>query len=83
MQTMTSSDIEAIERATIAAVSPEAFEELEGWILPFDSGTVSRARSAVPLHHRPADASMVGRIEARLPDTWPASDVPAGKRAVL
>jgi ribosomal protein S18 acetylase RimI-like enzyme len=65
MQTMTSSDIETIERATIAAVSPEAFEEFEGWILPFDSGTVSRARSAVPLHHRPADASMVGRIEAR------------------
>lgn len=62
---MTSSDIETIERATIAAVSPEAFEEFEGWILPFDSGTVSRARSAVPLRHRPADASMVGQIEAR------------------
>ncbi len=64
-ETMTSSDIENIERATIAAVSPEALEELEGWLLPFDKGTVGRARSAVPLQHTATDDAVIGRIEAR------------------
>lgn len=62
---MTSSDIESIERATLAAVSPEAVEEFQGWLLPFDSGTVSRAHSAVPLRHAPAGEGMVEQIEAR------------------
>ena len=30
--------VEAIERATVAAVSPLAVEELDGWLLPFDDG---------------------------------------------
>ncbi len=62
---MTSSDIETIERATIAAVSPEIVEEFDGWLLPFDSGTVGRARSAVPLRHEPVELAIVDRIEAR------------------
>lgn len=62
---MTSSDIESIECATLAAVSPEAVEEFQGWLLPFDSGTVSRAHSAVPLRHAPAGEGMVEQIEAR------------------
>lgn len=62
---MTSSDIESIERATLAAVSPEAVEEFQGWLLPFDSGTVSRAHSAVPLRHVPADEGLVDQVEAR------------------
>ena len=62
---MTSSDIESIERATLAAVSPEAVEEFQGWLLPFDSGTVSRAHSAVPLRHMPADERLVDQVEAR------------------
>jgi hypothetical protein len=62
---MTSSDIESIERATLAAVSPEAVEEFQGWLLPFDGGTVSRAHSAVPLRHVRFDAGMVDQIEAR------------------
>jgi ribosomal protein S18 acetylase RimI-like enzyme len=62
---MTSSDIESIERATLAAVSPEAVEEFEGWLLPYDGGTVSRAHSAVPLCHAPASVGMVDQIEAR------------------
>ncbi|SFU46590.1 Ribosomal protein S18 acetylase RimI [Polaromonas sp. YR568] len=62
---MTPSDIETIERATVAAVSPEAVEEFQGWLLPFDSGTVSRARSAVPLRHGPVENAMVDQIEAR------------------
>jgi hypothetical protein len=40
-------DIEAIERATLAAVSPRRLEELPGWLLAFDEGTIGRARSAV------------------------------------
>lgn len=62
---MISSDVETIERATVAAVSPEALEELDGWLLPFDRGTVSRAKSAVPLRHTIVDESVLGRIEAR------------------
>lgn len=58
-------DIEAIERATIAAVSPEASEELDGWLLPFDGGTVKRAKSAVPLHRSAVDPATLDRIEDR------------------
>ena len=58
-------DIEGIERATIAAVSPEVTEELDGWLLPFDGGTVRRASSAVPMHHGPVDIATLDRIEDR------------------
>ena len=47
--------IEAIERATLAAVAPQDVDEIPGWLLPFDAGTVGRAHSAVPLRH---DASI-------------------------
>jgi ribosomal protein S18 acetylase RimI-like enzyme len=63
--TLIPSDIEAIERATVAAVSPEAVEELEGWLLSFDTGAVGRAKSAVPLRHAASDATAVQEIEAR------------------
>jgi N-acetylglutamate synthase len=62
---MTPADIEAIERATLAAVSPQAVEEIPGWLLPFDRGTVGRAKSAVPLAHTGAGAAVLGEIEAR------------------
>lgn len=62
---MTSSDIETLERATVAAVSPDTVEEFHGWLLAFDSGTVNRARSAVPLSHVPVENAMIDRIEAR------------------
>jgi N-acetylglutamate synthase len=57
-------EVEAIERATLAAVSPGTVEELPGWLLPFDAGTIARASSAVPLRHD-VDASAIGTIEAR------------------
>jgi RimJ/RimL family protein N-acetyltransferase len=44
-------DIEAIERATVAAVAPDRCDEWSGWLLPMDAGTVGRAHSAVPLSH--------------------------------
>lgn len=63
--TMTDADVEAIERATVAAVAPRDVEELPGWLLAFDSVTVNRARSAVPLSHEAPDASAVPRIDER------------------
>ncbi|MDP3759261.1 MAG: GNAT family N-acetyltransferase [Ramlibacter sp.] len=79
---MTAQDIEAIERATVAAVSPQAQEEIAGWLLPFDTGTVGRARSAVPLAHDAADAAVLDDIEARyaargLPVMWRLPNIPA------
>jgi len=62
-------DIEAIERATLAAVAPQWLQELDGdgWLLPMDSGTVGRAKSAVPMRHaapRAAPDRLLERIEA-------------------
>jgi ribosomal protein S18 acetylase RimI-like enzyme len=57
-------DIASIERATLAAVAPEALEEWEGWLLPVDSGTVGRAKTAVPLRHAACDPGVVEWIEA-------------------
>mgnify|MGYP000956174874 CR=1 FL=1 len=63
--TLASTDIEAIERATLDAVAPERIEALPGWLLPMDHGTVGRARSAVPLRHAPADLIVLDRIADR------------------
>jgi N-acetylglutamate synthase len=64
---MNPSEIAQIERATLAAVCPQSVQELPGWLLPFDTGTVGRAISAVPLTHEfEADAAdLVAQIEAR------------------
>lgn len=55
-------DIEAIERATLAAVSPQQLEARPGWLLPMDTGTVGRARSAVPLSHRVPEPTVFDAI---------------------
>lgn len=57
-------DIESLERATLDAVAPEAIEELAGWLLPFDTTTVGRAISAVPLRHANIDPTLITAIEA-------------------
>ena len=62
---MNPADIESIERATVAAVSPQAQEEIPGWLLPFDTGAVGRAKSAVPLSHAAPDADALAELEAR------------------
>jgi N-acetylglutamate synthase len=51
-------DIENIERATVAAVSPDAVHELPGWLLAFDRGVIGRAKSAVPLTHAAGNANV-------------------------
>jgi N-acetylglutamate synthase len=57
--------VECIENATVAAVSPEVVQALPGWLLPMDSGTVGRAKSAVPLAHHAshADVGLVQTME--------------------
>ena len=63
--TLNVTDIEAIERATVAAVSPDLTEEIDGWLLPFAEGTVKRAKSAVPLHRGAVEPATLDRIEDR------------------
>ena len=55
-------DVEAIERATVAAVAPREVEELSNWLIAIDDVTVNRARSAVPLDHESPDASVLRKI---------------------
>ena len=48
---MEPSEIESLERATVAAVAPPEVIEIAGWVVPFDNGSIGRAKSAVPLRH--------------------------------
>ena len=73
---MTDQDIEAIERATIAAVSPEAVQALDGWLLPFDGGTVGRAKSAVPLSHSAINSVAAGALLERLQAQYASQNLP-------
>jgi ribosomal protein S18 acetylase RimI-like enzyme len=82
-QPLTDQDIADLERATLDAMSPQSTEELDGWILPFDNGSIGRTKSAVPLRHQDyADAAgLVARMEARyaahgLPSAFRVADVP-------
>lgn len=57
--------VEAIERATLAAVAPEEVVEIDGWLVGLDPGTIRRAASAVPLSHDlPHDPAVLDAIEA-------------------
>jgi ribosomal protein S18 acetylase RimI-like enzyme len=58
-------EIESLEKATLDAVAPEAVEFLPYWALPFDSTTVGRAISAVPLRHNAAEPGDITLIESR------------------
>lgn len=61
----TPSEIEAIERATIAAVAHDAHEVIGPWILGLRPGSIGRAHSAAPLTHTLVrDEGLVARIEA-------------------
>jgi predicted GNAT family acetyltransferase len=60
-----SMDVESLERATVAAVAPRAVEQVDGWLLAFDPGTVNRARSAAPLTHDSPNAAVVPEIFGR------------------
>jgi N-acetylglutamate synthase len=62
MQTI---QVEPVERATLAAMCPAVMEELAGWLLGLDPGTVGRAHSAVPLQHAKPDGAVLTAIESR------------------
>ena len=57
-------DVESLERATLDAVAPNAVGALPGWLLPFDTTTVGRAISAVPVHHANPNPALIPAIEA-------------------
>jgi GNAT superfamily N-acetyltransferase len=65
---VTAAEIEAMERATVAAVAPPEVLEIGGWLVPLDDTSVGRAKSAVPLSHTPSfDAlpQILAAFEAR------------------
>lgn len=55
---MDAAAVAAIERATVAGVAPLETREIDGWLVPIDSGTIGRARSAVPLSHTATPAAL-------------------------
>ena len=58
-------DIAAIERATLAAVSPDEVLEIGGWLVGLDRGSIRRAASAVPLaHDLSVEPDVLDEIEA-------------------
>lgn len=59
---LSAADIASLERATLQAVAPEQLHTWPGWLLPMDSGSVGRARSAVPLGHERADPAVLDAI---------------------
>ena len=84
-QPLTQADIEAIERATLAAVAPRAIDTMSGWLLPYDQGPIQRARAAVPLAHDACDPALVPKLQVRyaaqgLPLLLRLPDVPAFAR---
>ncbi len=56
--------IEAIERATLDAVAPSYVAHVQGWLVPFDQGSVDRAKSAVPITHAAPDIRALDLILA-------------------
>lgn len=81
MSPLNPADTDAIERATLAAVAPETWEEIDGWLVPLDSGTIGRAQSAVPLWAGKPSLTTLTRIEdcyraAGLPPKFRLSDHP-------
>lgn len=61
---MDPAEVEALERATVAAVAPPEVAEIDGWLVPFDDGTIGRAKSAVPLRHDLTDAALPAIFDA-------------------
>lgn len=89
---LTDDAIARLERSTLDAVAPpEHDSSLDGWLLSFDTSTVSRAKSAAPLRHHSLSPSVLGDICARytrrglqpvfrLPDVAGLADVQAELR---
>lgn len=81
---MSPGEVETLERATVAAVAPPEVIEIGGWIVPFDNGTIGRAKSAAPLSHDLSDddvGAVVAAYRARgLSPAFRIPDLPAFDR---
>lgn len=64
---LSSGEIAALERDTVAAVAPPQTLEIDGWLAPLDNGTIGRAKSAVPLRHD-IGPEAIGEVEAAYRD---------------
>lgn len=62
---LTDDAIARLETSTCDAVAPPAHETLDGWLLSFDTSTVGRAKSAVPLRHHSLNPAALPDICAR------------------
>ena len=67
--------IASLERATVEAVAPPEVIEIGGWLVPFDSGTIGRAKCAAPLRHDLSGDAIPAILEA-----YAARGLPAGFR---
>ncbi|WP_337186639.1 GNAT family N-acetyltransferase [Phenylobacterium sp.] len=85
MTNLTPADIESLERATVRAIAPPEVLEIGPWLVPLEDGSISRAKSAVPLSHE-IDASHLDAVEAAyrqrgLPPAFRIAEAP-GLKAV-
>jgi len=73
--------VEAIERATLAAVTPPRVLEIDGWLVALGAGAISRARSAVPLRHdigpEALETICAAYADASLPPAFRLADLEA------
>ncbi|CAN5301660.1 hypothetical protein BH11PSE2_BH11PSE2_02950 [soil metagenome] len=66
---MTKAEIESLERATLVAVAPAEVLEIGSWLVAIDSGTIHRAKSAVPVSHDvPLNVAQFDEIEQAYSD---------------
>lgn len=72
--------VEAIERATLAAVAPQVVHSLPGWLLPMDDSSIGRAKSAVPLGHSPPSAIQALRCIADVEEVYQSHGHPVAWR---
>lgn len=78
-------EIASLERATVEAFAPVELVEIGGWLAPLDTGTVARAKSAVPLRHD-LGPEAIPEIEAAyqargLKAGWRVAEAPGLRRA--
>lgn len=62
---LTDDAIARLERSTMDAVAPPAHDTLDGWLLSYDTATIGRAKSAVPLRHHSLPVTSLSDICAR------------------
>lgn len=81
MSLLSSTDHDAIELATLAAVAPDTIEHAHHWLIPIDRGSIGRAKSATPLWAAACDEASLDHIEqryqaAKLPPAFRVPDLP-------